>query len=324
MLSTHEVLSAPHRCPSGLTPRSPVLLRLWAYVQERFPLGSTALVVVAFFAAGISCVQAATARGPLKLAPAHAAGALGLVLVFFRLRLFDEQKDSDRDLRAHPERLLSRGVVTLPLLFRVLVTVLILEALLYALIGGWPFVTWLLVLGYSVAMRFEFGASAYLERRPALYAVTHMAITPLMALHIVSFLGADAVLTLSSARFVVLASLCTVTFEVGRKVFAPGEEHPFQDSYSKLLGPKKAALAVGLVSASASAIALRWAAVLSLPLAAWAVLVAAAASVLCAASLYFVHPTPAAAKAVKLTTSLQLLLQLASLAAFTLASRGLA
>ena len=60
-----------------------------------------------------SAAWVATALGGGELRPQGWAGAAIVWLVFLHLRIFDEHKDAAQDRQAYPDRLLSRGVVTL-------------------------------------------------------------------------------------------------------------------------------------------------------------------------------------------------------------------
>lgn len=89
---------------------------LGAYLRERFPPVNMALFGVVF----LTVRAVAAAAGPPRPGGGLLAvlGAAATVSFFFRLRVFDEEKDFAQDLRTHPGRVLQTGRVTLPQLRR--------------------------------------------------------------------------------------------------------------------------------------------------------------------------------------------------------------
>ena len=176
---------------------------------------------------------------------------------------------------------------------------------------------------YSVAMRYEFGVGHWLQRHPLLYAITHMAITPLMALYVASFAHADAPLSARIWPVIALATCATVAYELGRKTWAPEQEHADADSYSRLWGTTGAGLAVLVAIAAATAASVHVCRALQL---AWATDLVIGATGLAAAAtaVWFMRqPTARAAKLLGLLTSLLLLVDLSAVAIAVAIDRGL-
>jgi hypothetical protein len=94
-------------------------------------------------------------------------------------------------------------------------------------------------------MSFEFFVPAWLKARPFLYLVSHMAIMPLIDL----FVTACEWLPRAGAPppglwlFLALSFVNGCVLEIGRKLYARENERPGVETYSALLGPKRAALA---------------------------------------------------------------------------------
>ncbi len=213
--------------------------KLTAYLMERFPpvptlLYGGALFCVAWGLGGL--LPDATGGGWLQ--------ALLGTLVFFtcllHVRLMDEHKDYERDCEAYPERLLSRGVVTLKMLKGLLAVVLLIEAGLAAALGLQALIVWALLLAFTLAMLVEFGVGEWLSERLGWYLISHQAMVLLMAAFAVS--TRVELLALSPdgwAKLGVLglAMICaTVTFELGRKTWSPDREHASADSYTRVWG----------------------------------------------------------------------------------------
>jgi len=278
--------------------------KLWAYLMERFPPVATLLYGGALF-----CVAwGAAGRLPGASSGSWVDAVLGSLVFFLALlhvRLMDEHKDYDKDCEAYPDRLLSRGVVTLRMLKGMLGVVLVLEAGLAAMLGVQALVVWLALFAFTLAMLVEFGVGEWLNRRLGWYLVSHQAMVLLMAV----FAAAVRVdlLALPPTSLVALGMLglgmicATVTFELGRKTWSPDREHASADSYTKVWGRPRTVvttMAVALTGLGA------WAWLLMALGASWfpAAIAAACVLLLLAVEIFFLRqPTKKASKLVELT-----------------------
>jgi hypothetical protein len=212
---------------------------LAAYLHERFPLVNMALFVVLFLTvravATLACATSQCAPRPDGLGLAS-LGALATIAFFFRLRVFDEEKDFAQDLQNHPGRVLQTGRVTLTQLRRLAWAGAALEAAWSALRGPEVLLLWGLALAYSLAMRAEFGVGHWLRVRLVLYALSHMLIMPLViAWLFVSYSNLIAG-SIHLSLLLLLSLLGGFSFELARKLHAPTAERLGIDSYSKALG----------------------------------------------------------------------------------------
>jgi len=215
---------------SNVTSDRAVIVRLWAYLGERFPLGPYGVLVALFFGSATALSRAlADGAGQTDW-----RGAVVMLLVFFHLRVFDEHKDASIDAEAHPERLLSRGVVTLPMLARVGFFAIGLEVILAALIGPVALSWWLFAFLFTLAMRLEFGIGPWLNQHFILYAVSHNPVVGLLA----GFAWATTETAFHPTYWVYIAlvSVGSLAFEVGRKTRLPEQEIAGVPSYSSVLG----------------------------------------------------------------------------------------
>ncbi len=216
--------------------------KLWAYLLERFPPVPTLLYGGALFCVAWGLggrLEGAGGGGWLQ--------ALLGTLVFFtcllHVRLMDEHKDYERDCEAYPDRLLSRGVVTLRMLKGLLAVVLLAEAALAAALGLQALIVWVALLAFTLAMLVEFGIGEWLSERLGWYLISHQAMVLIMA----TFGVAPRVdlLALSPASWVKvgvlgLGMICaTVTFELGRKTWSHDREHDSADSYTRVWGRRR-------------------------------------------------------------------------------------
>jgi hypothetical protein len=227
----------------GALSPAPLLARLWIYQRERFPLGKTALLLAVFSAASLSVSAHLAGRALPGLATFAGAWAIVLI-VFFQLRACDEVKDSEEDRRWRPERPIPRGLVSLRLIVGLGAAGVPLAALIAAALDPrllWPLgAVWL----WLALMSAEFFVPQWLRQRPFLYLASHMAIMPLIDFFETAceWLPTAGAPPPGLAWFLGLSFANGCVIELGRKVWAPESERPGVETYSALLGPRRAAL----------------------------------------------------------------------------------
>ena len=239
-----------------LTAESSFYRRFDAYLVERFPLGPYAVLVAALVAAIVA--SAAAGRGPVRLSLCEPAAFFVLLFFFFHLRVLDEHKDAADDRLAHPDRILSRGILTLPDLAVVGMVFGAIQLLLVLWLGGAAAVWWGAAMVYSLLMRVEFFAPEFLRRHVLLYAVTHNPVVLLLVLFVDAvYRAGGSWLDPRALAFGALATFTTLGFEVGRKLRAPEDEREGQDTYTRALGvgPAAALMATLAVLAAGAAVA---------------------------------------------------------------------
>jgi 4-hydroxybenzoate polyprenyltransferase len=276
-------------------PQPPPLLHRWlAFIHERFPLATHLLMVAAFFVGNAAVAAAST--GVERSWPVRLFASLATLLVFFRLRLFDELKDLHTDRRAHPDRPLPRGLVSPGEARGVALGAACLEAGLAALCGPSALAAWALLSAFSLLMYREFFVGPWLRPRMELYALSHTLVAAFLGLFVTSAVTGLAFRALPAAVWLFALANWSVfnVFEFARKTRAPDEEDPRSESYSQRLRPAGAALLTLVWLATAAGVAFRAAA---LPLALFGV----AAGVLLflpglVACAYAVRPTRATAR----------------------------
>ncbi|MEH6835760.1 MULTISPECIES: UbiA family prenyltransferase [Falsihalocynthiibacter] len=215
---------------------------LWIYQKERFPLSKTGPLLAVFSAASI-CVSAELSGRPLPGVGAFVAGFLIAMMLFFQMRVCDEYKDLEDDLRYRPNRPIPRGLISLKTIVWMGVASMPITAL-----AAWlwhPPVLWLLSLVWFwlAVMTVEFGMPAWLKARPILYLLSHMAIMPLIDLLLTSLEWMpNGKAALGLVLFLALSFVNGCVLEIGRKLWAPAREIVGVDTYSGLWGPAKAVL----------------------------------------------------------------------------------
>ena len=203
---------------------------------ERFPPVAYTLLVGLFTTSAFALATRQT-RSSVSADEALRAGAV-VLLVFLHLRLMDEHKDHESDAEAYPERCLSRGVVTLPLLFKLGVLAVVVEAGLAVSLSRSAALAWLACLVFTLLMRFEFGVGRWLNRHLLVYAITHNPVVALLAFFLWTVAGGahDRFMGL----YIGIVSVGSLAFEIGRKIRLPEEEIVGVESYSSVLGKPNA------------------------------------------------------------------------------------
>jgi 4-hydroxybenzoate polyprenyltransferase len=213
-------------------------LRLWGYLLERFP--PVAYTLLVFLFAGSLFALVAEVAGITVAIDVEIRAALVVLLVFFHLRIMDEHKDEAGDKASYPDRLLTRGVVTLPLLARCGFVAVVLQAVLSTSISMTACAAWLAALIFTLLMKMEFGIGDWLNRHLVIYALTHNPIVALLAVFLWAASGADW--DWAFGLYVLAVSFGSLAFEVGRKIRNPDEEIAGVESYSSVLGRSRADL----------------------------------------------------------------------------------
>ncbi len=208
---------------------------VFAYFRERFPPINMALFTILFFTVQAVCsfFIAQQLERPVWW---FLLGIPAVISFFFRLRVFDEIKDFDIDMRNHPQRVLQSGRIHLKHLISLSVLGTVVE-IIWSLLSGWPVIlVWLIAVGYSLLMRYEFFTGKFLNKYLLLYATTHMLVMPLIILWVYTAFHPPLEILLPFYILAALSLLSGFSFEVARKIHSPVAERPGVDSYSGSLG----------------------------------------------------------------------------------------
>jgi 4-hydroxybenzoate polyprenyltransferase len=270
-----------------------IVSRLWTYQAERFPLLRTSLLVAAFSAASVSASAHLSARDAPH-AGVYAAAFVVTLCFFFQLRVLDEIKDAEADALYRPERPIPRGLVSLRTVVALGVATVPLQAAACALVDvrllGLLVLAWL----WMGLMTAEFFAPQWLRARPFAYGASHMIVMPLIDLVLTGFEwlpggGASRALLL----FLAMSFVNGCVLEIGRKLWSPVNEREGVETYSGLMGPKRAAaLWMAVVCLSALLLSLVGFAT-GAPVTTCAIALVAALHALRTAARYRSDPTPA-------------------------------
>jgi 4-hydroxybenzoate polyprenyltransferase len=221
------------------------------YQRERFPILAHGALIAAF-SSGAVCyaAQLRAARDGAAFSVRGSSLAVAFVsclLFFFELRVSDEHKDFDDDLRWRPYRPVPRGLVTLRELFWVAVAGAVIQLVLALWLEPRLVTPLLAVWGYMGLMTREFGVREWLRRHPITVLWSHMLILPLIDLYATACdwmpSGAGRVVSSGLAWFLVASFFNGIVVELGRKLRAPVDEEQGVETYSALWGTRRACIA---------------------------------------------------------------------------------
>jgi 4-hydroxybenzoate polyprenyltransferase len=237
--------------------REPFPRRFRAYLRERFPPGSHAVLIASYFSANyFLALAAAGGRPPRGHALTWSIGAGSLLALFFLLRVIDEHRDRERDRHVHPDRLLSRGVIDFQELRMVAGGALLVSGLASAVLGAGT--AYLAAIGFAALIASEFFAAGFLERHIFANAAVHMAIMPLFGLYAASVALGELPWRLPEAALVYAGVGYGVglALEIARKVRSPADERDGLITYSAEWGPFVPAVAVWVCLAASGALSI--------------------------------------------------------------------
>lgn len=210
------------------------------FIKERFNPGAYLPLLTLFVAAnGLYVVvnenlETSWARWGFSL--------LVIASAFFRLRLFDEIKDYETDLKINPTRPLARGLLSITQVRLMIGLLIFLELMIAAFLGSWAFIVHALAIAYSLLMFEEFFIGPWLRPHLTTYAITHTIVSALLGLSAATLVSNyNPFLLTYDALFFFLSHWAFFNlFEFARKTFAPSEERPHVPSYSQIFSPSGA------------------------------------------------------------------------------------
>ena len=224
---------------NDLTAASPFRKRLAAYFAERFPLSSHLSMVFIYFLANQFLAQIlCEPEHPMRIGWFTLLGMISLFCLFLHLRVFDEHKDYADDCRFYPDRILSRGLITLRHLKILGGTAIAAEFIVAGLRGAQAVVAVIVTFLFSWIMLHEFFVRHWLRTHFIVYAIAHMLIMPFMAATVFSFTMRRPFWEAPFLFWVYAIAdfLAFSNWEISRKIRMPEDEIEGLASYSKELG----------------------------------------------------------------------------------------
>ena len=242
------------------------------YLNERFPLGKNSFFVLIFTLSGYiytsllynSKIMYLFTNGVKIGIFQYKIIALFIIIFmfFFQLRITDEFKDYEEDLKYRSYRPVQRGVISLKTLRKIGIATVIVQIILAHVINPKLIYFMLLVWIYMFLMAKEFFIKKWLTKRILIYALSHVVIMIFITLVIVEATqyivpkNIFDVFILQWYRHNIdfaliplfaLNYLNGIVLEIGRKTRKAYEEEHGVQTYSKLWGRKKAVIVLSLL-----------------------------------------------------------------------------
>ena len=257
------------------------------YLNERFPLGKNSFFVLIFTLSGYIYTELlynSKIIKPILLKEINRASLLWdkeidkvpiiwykllplfiiIFMFFFQLRITDEFKDYEEDLKYRSYRPVQRGVISLKTLRKIGIATVIVQIILAHIINPKLIYFILLVWVYMFLMTKEFFIKNWLTEKILIYALSHVVIMIFITLVIVKGTGYILeshfleTLYLSLEKYeknifigliplFALNYLNGIVLEIARKTRRADEEEHGVQTYSKLWGRKKAVIILSLL-----------------------------------------------------------------------------
>ena len=243
------------------------------YLNERFPLGKNSFFVLIFTLSGY--IYTSLLYNSKIMHPFYVKGIrvpmsfyriiplfIIIFMFFLQLRITDEFKDYEEDLKYRAYRPVQRGVVTLKTLEKIGIATVIIQIMLAHVIDPEIIYFMIFVWIYMFLMAKEFFIKKWLTKRILIYALSHVVIMIFITLVIVEATqyivpkNIFDVFILQWYRHNIdfaLIPLFTLNYlngivlEIGRKTRRADEEEHGVQTYSKLWGRKKAVVVLSLL-----------------------------------------------------------------------------
>jgi len=232
--------------------------RWWIYQRERFPVIVHGVLIAALCAGVLLFSSKARGNPELPGLRTYTAAFVSVFLFFLQLRIADEFKDYQDDLKFRPYRPVPRGLVRLPELRRLGLASAAVQLGLALWLRPRLVLPLVLVWAYMFLMTKEFFTATRLKSHPLVYLASHMVIMPLIYFYIAAWdWWATASAMPRGLVWLLAAGFFTgPVIEIGRKIRAPQDEEPGVETYSALWGRRRAIRAWMAASALASLFAL--------------------------------------------------------------------
>lgn len=243
------------------------------YLNERFPLGKNSFFVLIFTLSGyiytgllynskiINQIFSKEIKVPM---PWHKIVALFIIIFMFflQLRITDEFKDYEEDLKYRAYRPVQRGIISLKALGKIGIATVTIQIILAHVIDPEIIYFMIFVWIYMFLMAKEFFIKKWLTKRILIYALSHVVIMVFITLVIVEatqYIVPKNIFDVFILQWYkhnidfaliplfALNYLNGIVLEIGRKTRKNDEEEHGVQTYSKLWGRKKAVIILSLL-----------------------------------------------------------------------------
>lgn len=222
----------------------PFILRFFKYCKERFPLHQNGLLITVFTFSAASFSLICRRQTDFITLPHFMTGAITAILFFLLLRIADEFKDFEEDSRFRPYRAVPRGLISLKELGIVAGAVIVVILILNSIVMPRMLIAVLVVFFYLGLMTKEFFVSTWLKKHPFVYMLTHMFIMPVIDFYAtgLDWINAHTIPSEGLYLFLIISFSNGIVLEMGRKIRASDAEEEGVETYSALIGGKRATI----------------------------------------------------------------------------------
>lgn len=218
------------------------LHRLFIYQKERFPVLVHGLLIAAFSFSAIAYSRLCRSEYTFIPGLHYLACAFTNFTLFFLLRVSDEYKDHQDDLRYRTYLPVIRGVISLKELSATAAVLFVIATAINLIFFPNLLGLYALMMVYLLLMRVEFFVPKWLRKKQVLYNLSHMLIIPLADMYASGYdWQLQNVSPPKGLLFFFGVSYCNgMVLEIGRKIRTPNKEEAGVTSYTGLWGLKKA------------------------------------------------------------------------------------
>lgn len=214
--------------------------RFYRYQSERFPIIVHGIMISTFTFSAISYSRICRGIEGFIDFNDFIIGVFATITLFLLVRIFDEFKDHEDDIKFRQYLPVPRGLVTLNELKIIAIAITVIQVSVILLFQAKMFYLYILVLAYLCLMGVEFFASVWLKKHQLAYITSHMFIIPLIDIYAS---GLDWLLGGAEAHYGILWFFAVSYFnglvlEFGRKLRTAESEEKGVVSYTKLYGKK--------------------------------------------------------------------------------------
>ncbi|KAF1301465.1 prenyltransferase [Enterococcus saccharolyticus] len=218
-----------------------MIKRLAIYFKEMYPLIPRFFLAIIYFFEIYFVLLLNVGENSFSIGPQEWVGVWTIFTFLMALRIADDFKDYEHDLRLFPERALPSGRVTkrdLAIALATMVTITVLLNFWWMNNIGW----FLFLFAYGTLMSLWFFSKAKIQKSLPLALVTHNPVMMVMNIYIITFVCYKYHLPLISLPTVLLAFTMyfpSLIWEISRKIRAPKDETEYV-TYSRLFTYQKA------------------------------------------------------------------------------------
>lgn len=222
--------------------------RVFMYFGERFNLAQF-IPLSLILSAVLACFTQMFLYKNFSVEP-FLLSSVALFFFLLRLRIFDEFKDFEHDLKHYSERPLQRGLISKKELIKILVPVLLIEVIIAYLSGFDGFVLFIFASGYSFLMLKEFYIQNWLKSHFTVYIFSHEILLFPLFFYICAINGFKIELFGNVLFWFLVVCVGSLMFllEITRKVRPKEHEVASRDTYTAQYGIWNTSIALIVIS----------------------------------------------------------------------------